>query len=76
MNILEFLKEHGLDCRTPEEEEFMLKALDKMYIELRVEDAVRLVMDYMDNADEIFNETNAKWEADAEEKVLAEGEEK
>jgi hypothetical protein len=71
MNISEFLKQHGLTCRTPEEEEFMLQALDKMYIEMRTEDAVRMVMDYMDNADEIFNATNAE-----QEKVLAKDEEK
>ncbi len=71
MNISEFLKQHGLTCRTPEEEEMMLKALDKMYIEMRTEDAVRMVMDYMDNADEIFNATNAE-----QEKVLAKDEEK
>lgn len=71
MNIAEFLKQHGLTCRTPEEEEMMLNALDKMYIEMRTEDAVRMVMDYMDNADEIFNATNAE-----QEKVLAKDEEK
>jgi hypothetical protein len=71
MNISEFLKQHGLTCRTPEEEEMMLNALDKMYIEMRTEDAVRMVMDYMDNADEIFNATNAE-----QEKVLAKDEEK
>lgn len=42
-----------------------------MYIEMRTEDAVRMVMDYMDNADEIFNATNAE-----QEKVLAKDEEK
>lgn len=74
MTISQFLEEHGLHCRTPEEEDFMLKALDKMYVEwLPPETAIRLVLDYLENADEIYNDTMA--EREAKEKVLADSEE-
>lgn len=69
MNILEFLKVHGLMCRTKEEEEFMLQALDKIYLEMTPESAVRMILDYIENADDIYNEMHT------EEKVLADSEE-
>lgn len=70
MNILEFLKAHGLNCRTKEEEDFMLQALDKIYLEMTPESAVRMILDYIENADDIYNEMHT------EEKVLADSEEK
>jgi len=74
MTISQFLEEHGLHCRTPEEEDFMLKALDKMYVEwLAPEAAIRLILDYLENADEIYSDTMA--EREANEKVLADSEE-
>ena len=76
MNIIEFLKAHDLNCRTPEEEEFMLQALDKMYLELPAEKAVKLVQDYMDNADDIYNETFAQRVAQGKEKIFLGTEEK
>lgn len=67
MNIIEFLKAHGLNCRTPEEEELMLKALDKLYLEMQPEAAVRMILDYYDSADDIYNQTE-------QEKMMAKSE--
>lgn len=74
MDITNFLQQHGLNCRTPEEEEMVYKVLDKLYIEMQPEQAVRLILDYIDHADEIYNER--PYEVAAEEKVLADCEEK
>ena len=74
MDITNFLQQHGLSCRTPEEEEMVYKVLDKLYIEMQPEQAVRLILDYIDHADEIYNER--PYEVAAEEKVLADCEEK
>lgn len=57
MTITEFLKEHGLNCRDVKEEVSMMVALDKMYLELQPEQIVRLVLDYCDQADDIYNDT-------------------
>lgn len=75
MNITDFLKEHGLNCRTPEEQDMIFRMLDKLYIEMQPEQAVRLVLDYFDRADELYNESPYD-SAPAEEKVLADCEEK
>ena len=75
MDIATFLKEHGLNCRSREEEIFMWKALDKMYLELQTEQIVRLVLDYCDKADDIYNDTSDTIKEGLE-KVLALDEEK
>lgn len=75
MTITEFLKEHGLNCRDVKEEVSMMVALDKMYLELQPEQIVRLVLDYCDQADDIYNDTSDTIK-EGFEKILALDEEK
>lgn len=69
MTITDFLKAHGLKCRADKEEEVMYKALEKIYLEMSPESAVRMILDYFDQADDIYNAMEAL------QKVVADGEE-
>ena len=56
MTKKEFYEKHGLHFKDVMDEMLFLGGLDKLYLEFTKEQAIAIVNDYLDNADDIYNE--------------------